>query len=112
MTTYFLEPRSQLLDAAKAAALDAVAGYDRINPYTVGVAVQAAAAVLRTDAHPIGERARPDVWDLDAIEVTPRLRALETVAEVARRSHGVGDGAHDPSACTLCAALRHLEAAS
>jgi hypothetical protein len=111
MTTYFLEPRSQLLDAAKAAAMDAVAGYDRLNRYTIGVAVQAAAGVLRTDVHPNASRISPDVWDLPSVEVSPRLRALEVVAEAARRSHADGGG-HEPGDCLLCGALLRLDEAS
>jgi len=109
MTTYFLEPRGQLLDAAKQAALDAVAGYDRLNPYTIGVAVQAAASVLRTDVHPVAERFEAEVWDVDSVEVTPRLVALESVADAARRSHVAA--AHDGAPCLLCDALRDLEQA-
>lgn len=110
MTTYFLEPRGQLLDAAKEAALDAVSGYERLNRYTIGVAVQAAAAVLRTDVHPVAARLAPDTWDLPSTEVTPRLRALETVAQAARAAH-FGDD-HAAASCELCEALRHLEQAS
>lgn len=109
MTTYFLEPRSQLLDAAKAAALDAVSGYDRLNPYTVGVAVQAAAAVLRTDVHPVAARVTPDTWDLPSVEVTPRLRALESVVAAARLAHSGDD--HAAADCQLCEAFQHLEQA-
>jgi hypothetical protein len=110
MTTYFLEPRGQLLDAAKEAALDAVSGYERLNRYTIGVAVQAAAAVLRTDVHPNAARFTEDVWEVPSVEVTPRLRALETVAAAARASH-TGDD-HAASTCQLCEALRFLEQAS
>jgi hypothetical protein len=110
MTTYFLEPRSQLLDAAKEAALDAVAGYDRLNRYTIGVAVQAAAGVLRTDVHPNASRLTRDVWDCPSVEVTPRLRALEVVAEAARRAHSAS-GFHDEDACLLCGALQRLDEA-
>lgn len=109
MTTYFLEPRGQLLDAAKAAALDAVSGYDRLNPYTIGVAVQAAAAVLRTDVHPVTARLAPDTWDLPSIEVSPRLRALESVVAAARSAHPGDD--HAAAGCTLCEAFRHLDQA-
>lgn len=112
MTTYFLEPPGRLLDAAKQAALDAVAGYERLNPYTVGVAVQAAAAVLRTDVHPPSSRTTADVWDVPSTEVSPRLRALESVADAARLTHL--DGGHDlagSQACQLCAALASLERA-
>jgi hypothetical protein len=111
MTTYFLEPRSQLLDAAKEAALDAVAGYESLNRYTIGVAVQAAAAVLRTDVHPNASRLREDVWDCPSVEVTPRLRALEIVAEAARRSHASGGVHGADEECLLCGALQRLEEA-
>lgn len=110
MTTYFLEPKGQLLDAAKAAAMDAVAGYDRLNRYTIGVAVQAAAGVLRTDVHPNGSRITPDVWDVPSIEVSPRLRALEIVAEAARRAHQAA-GSHGEESCLLCGALQRLDEA-
>ena len=111
MTTYFLEPPSQLLDAAKQAAFDAVAGYEHVNRYTVGIAVQAAAAVLRTDVHPPSNRVSPDPWDVASTEVTPRLRLLESLAEVVRSAHS--PAAH-PSAepCPVCATLRELERAS
>lgn len=107
MTTYFLEPPGQLLDAAKAAAIDAVAGYDRLNRYTIGVAVQAAAAVLRTDVHPVSSRCSPDTWDLPSVEVSPRLRALESVVAAARTAH-TGDD-HAAAGCDLCLAFRHLD---
>jgi hypothetical protein len=118
MTTYFLEPPGRLLDAAKRAALDAVAGYEHLNPYTIGVAVQAAASVLRTDVHPPTNRISVEVRgeggatfvDATSIEVTPRLRALEAVAEAARATHvGMAHAVAEP--CPLCAALRHLEQA-
>jgi hypothetical protein len=124
MTTYFLEPPGRLLDAAKQAALDAVAGYERLNAYTIGVAVQAAASVLRTDVHPPANRVQVEVRgptidgvttdgvtiDATSVEITPRLRALESVADAARLAH---DGLAHTSAesCPLCAALRRLEQA-
>jgi hypothetical protein len=111
MSTYFLEPPGQLLDAAKQAAIDAVAGYGQLNRYTVGIAVQAAAAVLRTDVHPPSNRARPDVWDASSTEVSPRLRLLESVVDAARSSHVVAAPA-DAEPCALCAALRLLGEAS
>ena len=110
MTTYFLEPRGQLLDAAKEAALDAVAGYERLNRYTIGVAVQAAASVLRTDVHPVTARYEPDVWDLPSVEVPARVAALQAVADAARRTHVAA--AHDGAPCVLCDALRELDRAS
>ena len=112
MTTYFLEPPSQLLDAAKQAALDAVAGYEHVNRYTVGIAVQAAAAVLRTDVHPPTNRVTPGVWDVPSAEVpSPRLRLLESVVEVVRSAHSPASHA-SAEPCGLCAALRELEQAS
>jgi hypothetical protein len=110
MTTYFLEPPGRLLDAAKQAAIDAVAGYDRLNRYTIGIAVQAAAAVLRTDVHPPSSRVVAEVWDVAADDVTPRLRALESVADAARLAH-TGLAHTNAEFCPLCVALRALESA-
>ena len=117
MTTYFTEPRGQLLNAAKQAAMDAVAGYERLNAYTVGVAVQAAAAVLRTDVEPPANRMTVEVRGSgDAVmatsstEVTPRLRALESVADAARLAHA-GSAHATAEPCPLCAALRQLDLA-
>ena len=111
MTTYFLEPPGQLLDAAKQAALDAVSGYGSLNPYTVGIAVQAAASVLRTDVHPPSSRVHPEPWDPASTEVTPRLRLLESVVEAARSAHATSVHV-SAEPCALCAALRSLEQAS
>jgi hypothetical protein len=114
MTTYFLEPPGQLLDAAKQAAADAVSGYERLNRYTIGIAVQAAAAVLRTDVHPPSNRAPAlarEPWDVTSTEVTPRLRLLESVVDAARSAHSPTSHA-TAEACALCAALRLLEQAS
>jgi hypothetical protein len=72
--------------------------------------VQAAAAVLRTDVHPNVARLTPDTWDVTSIEVSPRLRALETLAEAARRSH-LDRGAHEDEDCLLCGALQRLDEA-
>jgi hypothetical protein len=117
MTTYFLEPRGQILDAAKQAAMDAVAGYERLNAYTIGVAVQAAASVLRTDVEPPANRPTVEVRgsggsELSPVEVdaTPRLRALESVADAARLAHR-GFAHLEAEPCPLCAALRQLEQA-
>ncbi|HUP86664.1 MAG TPA: hypothetical protein VM143_13445 [Acidimicrobiales bacterium] len=111
MTTYFLEPPGQLLDAAKQAAVDAVSSYGQLNRYTIGIAVQAAAAVLRTDMHPPSSRLHADTWDVVSAEVSPRLQLLESVADAARRAHT--STAHETAeACSLCAALRQLEHAS
>lgn len=107
MSSLFFEPDSFLLEAAKQAALDAVRGYNGLNAYTIGVAVQAAAAVLRSDVAPPSARRVPDAWDVPSIEVSPRLRALESVATAARDDHGV-----HASECRLCDALRGLEQAS
>ena len=117
MTTYFLEPRGRLLEAAKQAAMDAVEGYERLNAYTIGVAVQAAAAVLRTDVNPPANRitvvvrgAGDALIEATSVEVTPRLRALEDVADAARLAHlRVAHAEAEP--CELCAALRLLEQA-
>lgn len=95
-----------LLDAAKQAALDAVAGYASINAYTIGVAVQAAASVLRQDYVPPIESHVRDAWDVESREVTPRVRALEGIASAVRAlTHDHADG------CRLCDALAALEQA-
>lgn len=111
MTTYFLEPPGQLLDAAKQAAIDAVSGYDALNRYTIGIAVQAAAAVLRTDVHPPSSRVHTEAWDVVSTEVSPRLRLLESVVDAARSAH-VATVHSSAEPCPLCAALRRLEQAS
>ena len=111
MTTYFLEPPGQLLEAAKQAAVDAVSGYEHLNRYTVGIAVQAAAAVLRTDVHPPSARVHTEPWDAVSSEVTPRLRLLESVVDAARSAHSVSSHT-TAEPCGLCAALRQLEQAS
>ena len=111
MTTYFLEPPGQLLDAAKQAALDAVSGYEHLNRYTIGIAVQAAASVLRTDVHPPSSRIHPESWDVPSTEVSPHLRLLESVVDAARSSH-LASAHADAEPCALCAALRRLEQAS
>lgn len=111
MTTYFLEPPGQLLDAAKQAAIDAVSGYEQLNRYTVGIAVQAAAAVLRTDVHPPSSRVASEPWDVPSKEVPVRLRLLETVVDAVRASHETA--AHlSAEPCAVCAALRAVEQAS
>ena len=111
MTTYFLEPPGQLLDAAKQAAVDAVSGYEHLNRYTIGIAVQAAAAVLRTYVHPPSSRVSVEPWDVPSSEVPPRLRLLESVVDAVRSSHGAA--AHvTAEPCPVCAALRRLEQAS
>ena len=111
MTSYFLEPPGQLLDAAKQAAVDAVSGYEHLNRYTVGIAVQAAAAVLRTDVHPPSNRVHAETWDVPSGEVPPRLRLLESVVDAVRSSHETSAHvAAEP--CPVCAALRRLEQAS
>lgn len=109
MTRFHVVESGWLLDEAKRAALDAVGGYDRLNAYTIGVAVQAAADILRIGGTggpaPIGP-GTGGVLDVEAIEVTPRLRALESVVAAARRLHGDGNG----DGCELCAALGRLAA--
>src|SRR4051794_10735173 len=118
MTTYFLEPRGQILDAAKQAAMDAVAGYERLNAYTIGVAVQAAASVLRTDVEPPANRVPVEVRapaevsfeTAGSLGAAPRLRALESVADAARLAHR-GFTHLDAEPCPLCAALRRLDQA-
>ena len=118
MTTYFLEPRGRILDAAKQAAMDAVDGYEKLNPYTIGIAVQAAAAILRTDVGPPANRAPVEVravgsaqfTDAECVELSPRLQALESVADAARSAHR-GSAHLDAEPCPLCAALRQLEQA-
>jgi hypothetical protein len=111
MTTSFLEPPGQLLDAAKQAAIDAVAGYGQLTRYTIGIAVQAAAAVLRTDVHPPSTRVHAETWDVASTEVSPRLRLLESVADAARSAHApTAHATAEP--CGLCSALRRLEQAS
>lgn len=111
MPTSFLEPPGQLLDAAKQAAIDAVSGYHQLNRYTIGIAVQAAAAVLRTDVHPPSSRIHAESWDVTSTEVSPRLRLLESLAEAARSTHSPGTHA-TAERCDLCSALRRLEQAS
>lgn len=116
MTRFHVVESGWLLDEAKRAALDAVGGYDRLNAYTIGVAVQAAAGILRLGGTggAGGSAAGPDpigpgatgALDVDAVEVTPRLRALESVVAAARRLHGDGNG----DGCELCTALGHLAA--
>jgi hypothetical protein len=107
MSMTFLEP-GRMLDAAKQAALDAVKGYGTLNAYTIGVAVQAAASVLMSASpRPVAlpDTASVEVWDVEAVEVTPRLRALESVASAVRVGHGDHDG------CEICSALRLLDLA-
>lgn len=109
MTHFYVVESGHLLDEAKRAALDAVDGYDRLTPYTIGVAVQAAADVLRVGGggggHSVGVGSSvAGVLDVDSVEVSPRLRALEDVVAAARRLHGDGDG----DGCELCTALGHL----
>jgi len=109
MTRFHIVESGWLLDEAKRAALDAVGGYDRLNAYTIGVAVQAAADVLRVGSaggpEPVGP-GPSGALDVQALEVTPRLRALESVVAAARRLHGDGNG----DGCELCTALGHLAA--
>ena len=46
MSSFFISESGRLLEAAKRAAMDAVAGYSNVTPYTIGIAVQAAIDVL------------------------------------------------------------------
>lgn len=111
MPTYSLQPPGQLLDAAKQAAVDAVSGYRQLNRYTIGIAVQAAAAVLRRDVHPPSSRVHPEVWDVPSTEVSPRLRLLESVVDAVRSAHSVEAHAF-AEPCSLCSALRQSEQVS
>jgi hypothetical protein len=120
VASFFVSESGQLLEAAKRAALDAVAGYSNVTPYTIGIAVQAAAGVLQAGARagirehvgathvapePIAGSG-PVAIDVQSVEVTPRLRALESVARAAVAMHRP----HDVEAtCVLCEALVHLE---
>ena len=115
MASFYVVESGRLIEEAKRAALDAGEGYGRLNAYTIGVAVQAAADVLRLAAGGGGggggggsgsNAGLGSVVDVDAIEVTPRLRALESVVAAARRLHG--DGGDD--CCELCTALGRLAA--
>ena len=111
MPSYFVTESGRLIEAAKRAAFDAVEGYANVTPYTIGVAVQAAAAILQAGASgfvdPVPQPvARREVIDVGAIEVTPRLRALESVARAAFATHAPHTG---PSDCLLCAALAQLD---
>jgi hypothetical protein len=129
MASFFVVESGWLLDEAKRAALDAVDGYSHLNPYTIGIAVQAAAAILHTaaelepgdgpravEAH---ERETEGVADADAdavalavesFDVTPRLRALEGVAAAAQRLHRHRPAGAGADGCDLCAALVRLAA--
>lgn len=124
MASFFLLESGWLLDEAKRAAFDAVGAYERLTPYTIGVAVQAAAAVLKAGealeplrppgpAAPAGAALRSDdsvgSIDITAVEVTPRVRALESVAAAALRTHRLHDS-DDAGHCELCAALDELTA--
>jgi hypothetical protein len=114
--SFYVVESGRLIDEAKRAALDAVDGYDRLTPYTVGVAVQAAVEVLRvgnglepaidvpTPTAVVDVPTPTAVVDVRAVEVTPRLRVLESVAAAARRIHGGGP----LDDCDLCAALGRL----
>ena len=112
MAGSFISESGRLLDAVKRAALDAVEGYTAVTPYTIGVAVQAAARVLQLGAslglepEPVAFTARTRAIEVSSTEVTPRLRALESIARAATAAHSRHD---DPGGCVLCAALVELE---
>lgn len=113
MASFFVSETGQLLDVAKRAAVDAVAGYRNVTPYTIGIAVQAAVNVLQTGAQvvPLGDQpvtlpGRTAAIDVGAVEVTPRLRALESIARAAAATHA--PHAID-DACALCRALVELD---
>jgi hypothetical protein len=61
---------------------------------------------MRYEVRPPAPLAGPDVWDVEAVEVTPRLRALESLASAVRLTHGTHDD------CELCDAMRRLDEAS
>jgi len=112
VASFFVSESGQLLDVAKRAAVEAVAGYTNVTPYTIGIAVQAAAAVLRagtdldlSDTAPAAP-VRGDAIDVGVVEVTPRLRALESVARAAAALHRPHPLDRD---CGLCTALVELE---
>lgn len=116
MASFYISETGQLLDVAKRAALDAVAGYTNVTPYTIGIAVQAAVDVLQAgkrfglstieEPEPLAPAGRPSSIDVGAVEVTPRLRALESVARAAAATHGPHAVDAD---CVLCSALVQLE---
>jgi hypothetical protein len=114
MASFFLLESGRLLDEAKRAAFDAVGSYKQVTPYTIGVAVQAAAAVLQAGEGldptrpPPRTPPRDAAVDVASVEVTPRLRVLESIAAAALRSHGAHAG--DDQCCELCAALDQLTA--
>ena len=117
MSSFFISESGRLLDAAKRAAIDAVTGYTTVNPYTIGIAVQAAAAVLQAGESGIDPRPGPiaivatpaskaNAIDVGAVEVTPRMRALESVARAALATHAPHEATSD---CLLCGALSQLD---
>ena len=116
MASFYISETGQLLDVAKRAALDAVAGYTNVTPYTIGIAVQAAVDVLQAgqrfglssieDPEPLDPVGRPSSIDVGAVEVTPRIRALESVARAAAATHRPHAVDAD---CVLCSALVQLE---
>lgn len=116
MASFYISETGQLLDVAKRAALDAVAGYTNVTPYTIGIAVQAAVDVLQAgkrfglssveDADQLETVVRPASIDVGSVEVTPRVRALESVARAAAAIHGPHAVDAD---CVLCSALVQLD---
>ena len=115
MASYYVSETGQLLDVAKRAALDAVAGYTNVTPYTIGIAVQAAIDVLQAGTRfglAIESASRHDAIDVGGVEVTPRLRALESVARAAAAMHGPHEVDADCVLCTALVQLEDLDAAS
>ena len=110
MASSYISESGRLLEEAKRAAYEAVNTYTAVTPYTVGVAVQAAMNVLRTGTAMGLEPSAPPALtppfaiDVHAVEVTPRLRVLESVARAAMAAHP----AHEDT-CPLCEALLELD---
>ena len=122
MASFYISETGQLLDVAKRAALDAVAGYTNVTPYTIGIAVQAAVDVLHAGARfgmqaveepePLDAVTRTGAIDVGAVEVTGRLRALESVARAAAATHRPHALDVDCVLCTALVQLEDLDAAS
>lgn len=120
MASYFVSETGQVLEAAKRAAVDAVAAYTHVTPYVIGVAVQAAAHVLRTGSgspvEPVANVAPTSsaptnaagsrTIDVTAVEVDTYRRALERAVRAAEATHRDRHGAAE---CLLCDALRELD---
>ena len=122
MASFYISETGQLIDVAKRAALDAVAGYTNVTPYTIGIAVQAAVNVLQAGARfglqsieepeRLEPSGRPESIDVGAVEVTGRLRALESVARAAAATHRPHALDADCVLCTALVQLEDLDAAS